>query len=103
MQTGNIKRNALRALLVIHLLGIAVIIGSRAADLVVYRQTTQAGFQMLAFGRDLGGAIGQSLTTPSLLLIVVTGIAMTFLRYGRRVPIWVWIKAGVTVLVVLVA
>ncbi|GGF35967.1 hypothetical protein GCM10011611_47910 [Aliidongia dinghuensis] len=103
MQAVTIKRNALRALLVLHLLGIAIVIGSRAADLVVYRQTSQAGFQLLALGRDLAGAIGQSLTVPSLALIIVTGISMAFLRYGRRPPIWVWIKASVTVLVLFVA
>lgn len=96
-------RNVLRTLRVFHLLGIALVIGSRAANVVVYRQTSQAGFPMLALGRDLGRVIGQSLTAPSLLVIVVTGIAMAFLRYGRRPPLWVWVKACVTVLVSLVA
>ncbi len=29
--------------------------------------------------------------------MVVTGIALTLLRYGWRVPIWAWIKFGITI------
>ncbi|URV28339.1 hypothetical protein [Burkholderia gladioli] len=103
MQAFSVKRNVMRTLLVFHLLGIALVIGSRAANIVVYRQTSQAGVPMLGLGRDLGRVIGQSLTSPSLFVIVVTGVAMAFLRYGRRPPLWVWIKACLTVLVLTVA
>ena len=43
-------------------------------------------------GRDLIDISGRRLTLPGFLLMVVTGVSMPLLRYGRRPRIWVWIK-----------
>jgi hypothetical protein len=40
--------------------------------------------------------LARSLTLPGFLLTVVTGILMVLLRYGRRPPIWIWMKVGLT-------
>jgi hypothetical protein len=103
MQTANIKRNAFRTLLVLHFIGIALAVGSRFSDFVIDQQTGNANLQTLALGKALAGTIAISLTAPGFWLIIVTGVAMTVLRYGRRPPIWVCMKAGITVAGLLVA
>lgn len=92
MQTASIKRNAFRSLLAFHFIGLALSIGARFADFVIDQQTGHGALRALAFGRDLTGAIARSLVLPGFLIMVATGVAMTLLRYGRRPPIWVWIK-----------
>jgi hypothetical protein len=89
-----LKRHAMRALLTIHLIGMAVFFGGRFADFIVERKTEGTSFQTLAFGRDLSGAIGRGLMLPGFLAMLITGIAMTVIRYGRRPPAWVWIKVA---------
>ena len=42
------------------------------------------------------GALARTLTLPGFLLTIVTGVVMVVLRYGRRVPVWVWMKVGLT-------
>ena len=94
MQAILLKRHSMRALLTIHLVAMAAFFGGRFADFVVERKTTGSDLQMLAFGRDLTNAIGRGLMLPGFLTMLVTGIAMTVLRYGKRPPAWVWIKVA---------
>ncbi len=94
MQAILLKRHSMRALLTIHLIGMAVFFGGRFADFVVERKTAGPDLQMLAFGRDLTNAIGRGLMLPGFLAMLATGIVMTVLRYGRRPPAWVWIKVA---------
>ena len=94
MQAILLKRHSMRALLTIHLIGMAVFLGGRFADFVVERKTGGSDLQMLAFGRDLTNAIGRGLMLPGFLTMLVTGIVMTILRYGKRPPAWVWIKVA---------
>jgi len=96
MQVSDIKRHVFRGLLVAHFIGLALTIGIRFAGLVVERVTSTADLQSLSFGRDLTGVLARSLTLPGFLLTVATGILMVLLRYGRRPPVWVWIKIGLT-------
>ncbi len=94
MQAILLKRHSMRALLTIHLIAMAVFFGGRFADFVVERKTGGSDLQMLAFGRDLTNAIGRGLMLPGFLTMLVTGIVMTVLRYGKRPPAWVWIKVA---------
>ncbi len=102
MQAILLKRHSMRALLTIHLVGMAVFFGGRFADFVVVRKTEGTDLQMLAFGRDLSGAIGRGLMLPGFLTMLVTGIAMTIIRYGKRPPAWVWLKVALNVTAFLV-
>jgi hypothetical protein len=96
MQVNDMKRHVFRSLLVFHFIGLALTIGIRFAGLVIERVTSTADLQLLSFGRDLTGVLAHSLTLPGFLLTVATGILMVLLRYGRRPPVWVWIKVGLT-------
>jgi hypothetical protein len=96
MQVSDIKRHVFRILLVVHFVGLALTIGIRFAGLVIERATSTADLQSLSFGRDLTGVLARSLTLPGFLITVATGILMVLLRYGRRPPVWVWIKVGLT-------
>lgn len=69
-------------------------LGTRLASRVIDRATATGGLQTLAYGRDLTAGLAQTLVLPGFLMVVATGIAMVLLRYGRRPPIWVWIKVG---------
>jgi hypothetical protein len=97
------KRNLFRGLLFFHFIGLALAVGTRFADWAIDAHTGAAGLQELSFGRDLMGELGRSLVLPGFLLMVATGIAMTVLRYGRRPPLWVWIKVGLNVVTLLIA
>lgn len=90
--TAGAKRNTFRTLLALHFVGLALLLGAAIADFLIDRQTGYAGLQMLAVGRDLSGVIARSMAFPGFAVLGVTGIAMTVLRYGRRPPLWVWIK-----------
>lgn len=103
MQISSRKRNTFRILLVFHFVGIALAIGSRVSDFVIDQQTADGGLQTLAFGKTLEGAIARSVAAPGFWLIIATGVAMTVLRYGRRPPIWIWIKVSITVIGLFVA
>jgi hypothetical protein len=96
MPVSDIKRHVFRGLLVVHFVGLALTVGIRFAGLVIERVTSNADLQLLSFGRDLTGVLARSLTLPGFLLTVATGILMVLLRYGRRPPLWVWIKIGLT-------
>jgi hypothetical protein len=92
----SLRRDAFRTLLCFHLIGLALIFGTRFANLVVEHETDHGTLQTLAFGRDLMGVLARSLTLPGFLLTLATGVAMVLLRYGRRPPPWIWIKIGLT-------
>jgi hypothetical protein len=91
-----IKRHAFRSLLVFHFIGLALTVGIRFASLVIDRVTGTADLEALSWGRDLTGALARTLTLPGFLLTIATGILMVLLRYGRRPPLWVWIKVALT-------
>ena len=97
MSTGNLKRHLFRGLLVIHFVGLTLTIGIRFASFMIYQVTNTADLQVLSFGRDLTGELARGLALPGVLLTVGTGLAMTLLRYGLRVPTWIWLKLGLTV------
>lgn len=103
MLSASTKRNTFRSLLALHFVGLALTIGGRIADFVIEQQTSRSSLQALALGRDLTGTINKGLGLPGFLIIALTGIAMTVLRYGRRPPIWVWIKIGLNLTVLFVA
>jgi hypothetical protein len=97
MSTGDLKRHMFRGLLVFHFIGLALTIGIRFANFAIYHATSTADLQQLSFGRDLAGEIARDLSLPGLLMMMTTGLAMTFMRYGLRPPIWIWLKLGLTV------
>jgi hypothetical protein len=96
MQFKDMKRHAFRTLLVLHFIALAMTVGVRFANFVVYRVTSAGDLHSLSLGRDLTGVLARSLALPGFLLTVVTGILMVLLRYGLRPPVWVWIKVGLT-------
>jgi hypothetical protein len=100
---ASVRRNGLRALLVLHFIGLGMSVGARFADLVIESMTRTGGLQLLVLGRDLTGEVARSLVLPGFLLLIATGIAMTLLRYGWRPPVWVWMKVGIVSTVLLVA
>jgi len=102
MMSAKIKRNLFRSLLTLHFISLAVSLGARSADFVIEQQTGHSSLQLLAFGRDLTGTVARSLVLPSFLTLIVTGITMTILRYGRRPPAWVLIKLALTVVALVV-
>jgi hypothetical protein len=97
------KRHIFRSLLLLHLIGLGLSIGTRLADFVIDRETSAGGLDTLSFGRELTGALARDLVLPGFLLMIATGIAMTLLRYGKHPPLWVWIKAGLTAAALLIA
>jgi hypothetical protein len=103
METADIKRNAFRSCLGLHFVGLAMSLGTRIADFTIDRITDTGNLQALSFGRDLTGTLARSLVLPGFLLMIATGIAMVLLRYGRHPPVWVWMKAGVATMALLVA
>jgi hypothetical protein len=97
------KRNILRSLLLLHFIGLAMVIGTRIANFAIDKQTTGGTLQLLVVGRDLGGAIARGVVLPGFLLVIFTGIVMTLVRYGRRPPVWIWMKVGLTSVALFVA
>jgi hypothetical protein len=96
MPAKDIKRHAFRSLLVFHFIGLALTVGIRFASLMIDRVTNTADLETLSFGRDLTGVLARGLTLPGFLLTIATGILMALLRYGRRPPVWIWIKVALT-------
>jgi hypothetical protein len=97
------KRNILRSLLSLHFVGLAIVIGTRIANFAIDRGTSEGTLQLLVFGRDLGGALARSVVLPGFLLVILTGIALTLVRYGRRPPVWIWMKVGLTSVALFIA
>ena len=98
MQTVIPRKSAFRGLLTLHFIGLAIMIGATVANLVINQRTGQGTLEALASGRDLSGFVTRSVVLPGFLVTVSTGIAMTLLRYGRRVPGWVMIKVALNVI-----
>ena len=96
IRSGSSKRTALLVLLSLHLVGIAFLIGDSVAGVLVDQQTGHGTLAVIALGRDLGSLVVRGLALPGFLLTAASGIAMTLLRYGRRPPVWVWAKIGLT-------
>jgi len=42
------------------------------------------------------GTLARSLTLPGFLLTIASGIGLVVVRYGKRVPRWVWAKVVLT-------
>ncbi len=103
MSSASIKRNAFRTLLVLHFIGLALVVGIRFANFGIEHATSGGSLQVLALGRDLMGVLARTLTLPGFLLTVVTGIGMVILRYGKRVPGWVWVKVSLTAVALAIA
>ncbi len=98
-----VKRNAGRALLLLHFIGLAMSIGTRLAALVVDHATSGADLQSLSLGRDLTAELARSLVLPGFLLLIASGTGLTLIRYGLRAPGWVWIKVALNAAGVFVA
>jgi hypothetical protein len=96
MLDSRFKRNAFRTLLMLHLIGTTLIIGVRFANFGIEHATSAGTLQSLSLGRDLMGNLARTLTLPGFVLTIVSGIGMVVLRYGRRVPGWLWLKVGLT-------
>jgi hypothetical protein len=103
MKTADIKQNAFRSALVLHLIGLAMSLGTRLADFAIDSDTSGADLRTLSIGRDLTSELARSLVLPGFLLMIASGIIMVVLRYGFHPPLWVWIKAGLTTVALLVA
>jgi hypothetical protein len=103
MKTADIKRNAFRSALALHFIGLAMSLGTRLADFAIDKDTSGGSFQTLSIGRDLTSQLARSLVLPGFLLMIASGIIMVVLRYGYHPPLWVWIKAGLTTVALLVA
>jgi hypothetical protein len=96
MSSASFKRNAFRTLLVLHLIGLTLVIGLRFASFGIEHATSAGSLQFLALGRDLMGVLARTLTLPGFLLTIATGIGMVVLRYGKKVPGWIWMKVALT-------
>jgi hypothetical protein len=103
MKSADLKRNASRSLLVLHFIGLAMSLGTRLADFVIDRVTSGGSLQTLSLGRDLTSVLARSLVLPGFLLMIASGVTMVLLRYGRHPPVWIWMKAGLSTLALLVA
>jgi len=96
MSIAGLKRNVFRTLLTLHFVGLALVIGVRFANLGVESVSAGGSLEFLSWGRDLMGVLARSYTLPGFLLTIVSGIGMVIVRYGKRVPGWVWVKVGLT-------
>ena len=97
MSSARFKRHAFKTLLFLHFIGLTLVIGVRFANFAIEYATSSGSLQFLAEGRDLMGLLSKTLTAPGFWLTIVTGVGMVLLRYGRKVPGWVWGKVALTV------
>jgi hypothetical protein len=103
MSSATIKRHAFKILLVLHFIGLALVIGVRFANFGIEYATSAGSLQFLAEGRDLMGVLALRLTAPGFWLTIASGIGMLVMRYGRKVPRWVWVKITLTVVAMVLA
>ncbi len=103
MGNPGFRRNALRALLVLHFIGLTLVVGIRFASFGIEHATSLGSLQFLAWGRDLMGTLARSLTLPGFLLTVASGIGLVIVRYGKKVPRWVWAKVALTTIALAMA
>ncbi len=101
MLSANVSRHAFRVFLLLHFLGLALSIGGRLADFVVEGVGDHASLQTLAWARGLSGTIARQLVAPGFWIMIVSGVVLTALRYGRRPPVWVWIKVTLNAFAIL--
>lgn len=101
--SAKLNRNLFRFFLLLHFIGLTLSIGGRFADFVIQGAGEQGSLQTLNFSQVLTGQIASRLVAPGFWLMVASGVAMTALRYGRRPPIWVWIKLGLNVTAIVLA
>jgi hypothetical protein len=94
MAASNLRRHSVRILMLFHFIGLAMCLGSIFANVMIERQTRDAGLTVLALGRDLIGLTSRNFIQTGFLMMVATGILIVLLRYGLRAPIWVWIKVA---------
>jgi hypothetical protein len=103
MSSPGIKRNVFRALLTLHFIGLTLVIGVRFASFGIEHATSTGSLLFLSWGRDLMGALALSLTLPGFLLTIASGVGLVILRYGKRVPRWVWAKVALTTMALAMA
>jgi hypothetical protein len=97
MKTVSMRRQFVRASLFFHFVGLALCLGTIFANIAIERQTRGADLRLLSIGRDLITASSHTLIQTGFWMMVVTGILLVVLRYGLRVPLWAWIKFGLSV------
>ena len=94
MKIAALKPHIFRALLFFHFLGLAATLGAGLGTGVIDSRTITAPISKLLLGRSLIDALQRTVILPGFLIILATGAALTFIRYGIRPPLWVWIKVG---------
>ena len=99
---GYAKRQLTRGLLFAHFLGLTLSLGAIFTNIMVERHTRGGSLEMLSIGRDEVTLSSRNLIQTGFLITVFSGIAVTLLRYGLRAPLWVWIKLGISVIVLTV-
>jgi hypothetical protein len=99
---GYAKRQLARGLLFVHFLGLTLSLGAIFTNIIVERHTRGGSLEMLSIGRDLVTLSSHNLIQTGFLIAVFSGILLTLLRYGVRAPLWVWIKLGISVIVLTV-
>ena len=99
MKVGNARRQFTRGLLFFHFIGLSLCLGAIFADFLIDRQTRGADLHLLSLGRDLISLSSRNLVQTGFLLTMATGILMALLRYGLRVPVWAWLKFGLSITV----
>jgi hypothetical protein len=100
MKAGSVRRQFVRACLFFHFMGLALCFGTIFANFAIDRQTRGADLRLLSIGRDLITASSHSLIQTGFLMMVATGILLVLLRYGWRVPVWAWIKFGLSIMII---
>lgn len=90
-------------LMILHFLGLVMGMGGGFANIVAKRQMPKA--QPVAYpGMALAAEAVGKMAASGLVLLWLTGIAMTMIKYAGAVPTMLWLKIGIvgvmTVLVV---
>ena len=94
MQTtwSNLRRPLTLVLRGLHFIGLALFFGVIVGDIVIDRYAETQGPTFLANARVLVSLTSFALPLRGLVLTVVTGAAMAFLRFGARPPARVLVK-----------
>ncbi len=83
----------------LHFIGLALFFGVIVADIVVDRYAETQDPSFLGHARVLVSLTSFALPLRGLVLMVVSGVAMAFLRYGARPPAWVVVKLGLAAII----
>ena len=97
-----VRRQLTRGVLFVHLLGLTLSLGTIFTNILVERHTRGGNLEMLSLGRDLVTLSSHDLTQTGFLITLFSGILLTLLRYGIRVPLWAWIKLALSLIVLTV-